>query len=60
MNQRLAYAIVEFLKETMNTVKSDEKESLEVACQCISDVFNINTEAKELSEEKIKYWRYRI
>jgi len=42
--QRLVYSIIEFLNQSINdgTVKADDKESLEVAIQCIGEAFNID------------------
>lgn len=42
--QRLVYSIIEFLNESIEdgTVKSDDKESLEVAIQCIGEAFGVD------------------
>ncbi|TRM65670.1 hypothetical protein BD626DRAFT_535225 [Schizophyllum amplum] len=54
-SQRLVLAIIDFLNQSIDdgTVKSDDKESLEVAIQCIGEAFGVdptnNTQAKELS-----------
>lgn len=42
--QRLVYSIIEFLNQSIDdgTVKADDKESLEVAIQCIGEAFNVD------------------
>ncbi|KAF6766107.1 cytoplasmic protein [Ephemerocybe angulata] len=42
--QRLVFSIIEFLNESIEdgTVKSDDKESLEVAVQCIGEAFGVD------------------
>ncbi|GAO46691.1 hypothetical protein G7K_0915-t1 [Saitoella complicata NRRL Y-17804] len=42
--RRLAFGIIDFLQDAMNdgTVTADDKDSIEVAVQCISDVFGID------------------
>ncbi|KAL1749084.1 putative stress-induced protein STI1 [Schizophyllum fasciatum] len=54
-SQRLVLAIIDFLNQSIDdgTVKSDDKESLEVAIQCIGEAFGVDptndTQKKELS-----------
>lgn len=47
-NKKLAFAIVDFFQSIItkdsHSISKDEKESLEVAIQCIQDVFKINVE----------------
>jgi len=47
--QRLVYSIIEFLNQstTDGTVKADDKESLEVAIQCIGEAFGIDPSNQE-------------
>ncbi|KIK05528.1 hypothetical protein K443DRAFT_91187 [Laccaria amethystina LaAM-08-1] len=46
--QRLVYSIIEFLNQSIDdgTVKADDKESLEVAIQCIGEAFNVDPSNK--------------
>ncbi|TFK76763.1 hypothetical protein BDN72DRAFT_8676 [Pluteus cervinus] len=43
-HQKLVYAIIEFLNQSIDdgTVKADDKESLEVAVQCIGEAFGVD------------------
>ncbi|ODV90970.1 hypothetical protein CANCADRAFT_16715, partial [Tortispora caseinolytica NRRL Y-17796] len=47
--KNLALGIVDFLQKSIDdgTVNSDDKESIEVAIQCISDVFGVDVSQKE-------------
>ncbi|KAF8640366.1 hypothetical protein AX17_000037 [Amanita inopinata Kibby_2008] len=51
--QRLVYAIIDFLNKSINdgTVKADDKESLEVAIQCIGEAFGVDPSSKEQAEQ---------
>ncbi|KAF9642402.1 hypothetical protein BDM02DRAFT_3105737 [Thelephora ganbajun] len=48
--QKLIHAIIEFLNKSLEdgTVKQDDKESLEVAIQCIGEAFGVKCDRKKL------------
>lgn len=49
--QRLVYAIIEFLKKSIEdgTVKSDDREGLEIAIQCIGEAFSVDPSDQDQS-----------
>ncbi|KAG6814034.1 hypothetical protein H0H92_003884 [Tricholoma furcatifolium] len=51
--QQLVYAIIEFLNQSIadGTVKSDDKEGLEVAIQCIGEAFNVDPSDQQQVEK---------
>ncbi|KAF7784683.1 hypothetical protein Agabi119p4_848 [Agaricus bisporus var. burnettii] len=51
--QRLVLSIIDFLNQSINdgTVKADDKESLEVAVQCIGEAFGVDPVNKEQVEK---------
>ncbi|KAG6919598.1 hypothetical protein DXG01_004262 [Tephrocybe rancida] len=51
--QRLVYSIIEFLNQSLEdgTVKADDKESLEVAIQCIGEAFNVDPSDEQQSKK---------
>ncbi|KAF5377483.1 hypothetical protein D9615_005111 [Tricholomella constricta] len=51
--QRLVYSVIEFLNQSIEdgTVKADDKESLEVAIQCIGEAFNVDPLNQEQAEK---------
>ncbi|XP_006454709.1 hypothetical protein AGABI2DRAFT_133386, partial [Agaricus bisporus var. bisporus H97] len=51
--QRLVLSIIDFLNQSINdgTVKADDKESLEVAVQCIGEAFGVDPANKEQVEK---------
>ncbi|KXN83637.1 Small glutamine-rich tetratricopeptide repeat-containing protein 2 [Leucoagaricus sp. SymC.cos] len=51
--QRLVFSIIEFLNQSIDdgTVKADDKESLEVAVQCIGEAFGVDPSNQEQVEK---------
>lgn len=47
--KKLAVAVIEFLQDYSKNLNESEKESLEVACQCITDVFSVDSGCKDFS-----------
>ncbi|RKF56426.1 Small glutamine-rich tetratricopeptide repeat-containing protein 2 [Erysiphe neolycopersici] len=54
IKQRIALSIIDFLDKSLSdgTLKEEDRESVEIATNCISDIFEVNAAQKEAGEPR--------